>query len=162
MDDLPEEKNLALQDKVFAYVTRHSDLLVFKELGFEHFGIQVPAGSPNLNETLEDAVLRETKEETGLTHLSIAVYLGCIDVNQTKYGRNEIHRRHFYHLTTTEETPETWHHEEKDPSIVTEFTPDQIIFELWWISLKGKRPVLAEGHGAFLTSLINHLAHPNK
>jgi 8-oxo-dGTP pyrophosphatase MutT (NUDIX family) len=155
MDARPQKESLPLREKVFAYVTRGSDLLVFQERGFEKFGIQVPAGSPNHDESLEAAVLRETKEETGLGSLSIFRYLGSIEVDQTKYGINEIHRRHFYHLTTSEETPETWCHEEKDPSIRTEFTPECIIFDLWWISLKLEYPVLAEGHGAFLSDVID-------
>ncbi len=161
MKDPPQESELLLREKVFAYVTRGSELLVFRERGFEQFGMQIPAGSPNDNESLESAVLRETAEETGLRALSIARYLGSVDVDQTKYGLSEIHRRHFFHLITTGETPDTWSHEEKDPSIRTEFTPHQIVFDLWWITLGKEYPVLAEGHSVFLSSVVAYVNCPD-
>jgi len=162
MNNRPEGTSLPIHEKVFAYVTRGNDLLVFRDIGFEHFGLQVPAGSPNLGESLENAVLRETREETGLTMISLVRYLGSTDADQTKYGIEAIHRRHFYHLTTTEETPVTWHHEEKDPSVITDYTPNQIVFELEWIPLEKKPLALAEGHGAFLKSLDESIMKAKK
>ncbi len=161
MKDPPQESELPLREKVFAYVTRGSELLVFRERGFEQFGIQIPAGSPNDNESLESAVLRETAEETGLCALSIVSCLGSVDVDQTKYGLNEIHRRHFYHLISTDATPNTWRNEEKDPSIRTEFTPHRIVFDLWWISLEKEYPILAEGHDAFLSNVVDYVKCPD-
>ena len=151
LDDKP------LREKVFAYVTRGSHLLVFTERGFEQFGLQIPAGSPKDRESLEEAALRETQEETGLSELMIDEYLGSVDIDQAKYGIQEIHRRHFYHIRTSEETPERWTNEEKDPSIVTEYTPDKIIFDLLWMSLIDGIPELAEGHDAFLSDVKEKL-----
>ncbi|MFX1369153.1 MAG: NUDIX domain-containing protein [Promethearchaeota archaeon] len=162
MEDPPQEARLPLREKVFAYVTRGRDLLVFREREFEQFGKQIPAGSPKENESLESAVIREAREETGLTALTIGKYLGSIDVDQTKYGINEIQRRHFYHLMTSEKTPETWVHEEKDPSIRIESTPDRIIFDLWWISLEEEFIALAEGHDAFLADIIDYVTSSDK
>ncbi|NHI83027.1 MAG: NUDIX domain-containing protein [Candidatus Thorarchaeota archaeon] len=149
----------SLREKVFVYVTRGSDLLVFTEREFERSGLQIPAGSPKEGESLEQAALRETQEETGLLELSEIEYLGSVDVDQSKYGIHEIHRRHFYHVKTSEETPERWANEEKDPSIVTDSTPDRIVFDLSWISLIRTRPKLAEDHDAFLSSIIEKIVH---
>ncbi|MGY5875921.1 MAG: NUDIX hydrolase [Candidatus Thorarchaeota archaeon] len=149
--------SLPVQDKVFVYVTRGTQLLVFVEQGFEYFGWQVPAGSPQVGESLEETVLRETSEETGLEHLHINRHLGSVHVDQRKYGREVIHHRHFYHLICVDETPETWSHEEKDPSIRTEFTPDRIIFDLFWVNLRSDSFQLAEGHDAYLSELLREL-----
>ena len=132
-------------------------MLVFMERGFEQFGLQVPAGSPHDDEGLEDAILRESWEETGLEGLEISQFLGSVGVDQTKYGLDEIHDRHFYHILYDGETQEKWEHVEADPSILTEHTPDVILFDLRWIDLASERPELAEGHDAFLETLIEKL-----
>lgn len=158
MSSSSNERKELLCEKVFAYVTRGTELLVFRERGFEPFGLQIPAGSVELNESLEEAVLREIREETGLSDLHIKEYLGAVEVDQSKYGLEEIHRRHFYHVITSESTPSTWWNEEEDPSIVTEYTPDCIILDLFWISLLKARPILAEGHDAFLSVVVERVA----
>jgi len=126
---------------------------VFVERGFESFGKQVPAGSPKESETLDQAVLRESEEETGLRKLKIVNFLGSILNDQRKYGLDEFHKRHFFHIECIEETPTTWIQEEKDPSIILPQTPERIIFDLSWIDLKSTQPILSEGHDAFLTAL---------
>ena len=64
--------------KVTAFITRRSgyghDLLLVEH---PHAGIQIPAGTVEDGETPEEAVLREAAEETGLTSLSVRLYLGC-------------------------------------------------------------------------------------
>jgi 8-oxo-dGTP pyrophosphatase MutT (NUDIX family) len=65
-------------EKVTAFITRHSghghELLLVEH---PHAGIQIPAGTVEDGETPEAAVLREAAEETGLTSLSVRLYLGC-------------------------------------------------------------------------------------
>ncbi len=145
------------KDKVFAYITQGTRLLVFLERGFEGFGLQIPAGSPHKEEALEKAVLRESREETGLNGLRLVAYLGSVSADQTKYGINEIHDRHFYHLVYEGVARDTWEHVEADPSIVTECTPEVIVFELRWIDLSLEIPTLAEGHDAYLGVLLEML-----
>jgi len=148
---------LKIREKVFAYITNRDHLLVFRERGFEHFGFQIPAGTPEEAESLERAVLREAAEETGLDSLTIVGYLGSVTFDQSQYGIDEVHRRHFYHLICEEETPESWSHVESDPSIVQEDTPDTIVFDIRWAPLSDKVLELAEGQGVFLDLLRERL-----
>jgi 8-oxo-dGTP pyrophosphatase MutT (NUDIX family) len=64
-------------DKVTAFVTRENgdtkELLVFKH---PTAGIQLPAGTVNIDEAPETTVLREVWEETGLQNVTIAGKLG--------------------------------------------------------------------------------------
>ena len=67
-------------EKVTAFVTRPgSD--GYELLLFEHpaAGIQIPAGTVDLGESTDDAVLREASEETGLGALTISHRLGTVD-----------------------------------------------------------------------------------
>ncbi len=67
-------------EKVVAFITR--DTAVGRQLLlFAHpfAGIQLPAGTVEVGEGLETAVLRETAEETGLTAVTIHRYLGWAD-----------------------------------------------------------------------------------
>ncbi|MBC8141557.1 MAG: NUDIX domain-containing protein [Armatimonadetes bacterium] len=65
-------------EKVTAFVTRDAkqgrELLLFRH---PSGGIQLPAGTVEENETAANAALREAQEETGLTALTIAAYLGA-------------------------------------------------------------------------------------
>ena len=57
--------------KVAAYITCENQLLVFTHVDYPQAGIQVPAGTVAEEESLDDAVLREAFEETGLPNLQI-------------------------------------------------------------------------------------------
>jgi 8-oxo-dGTP pyrophosphatase MutT (NUDIX family) len=65
-------------ENVAAFVTRQWEgerqLLLFEH---PNAGVQIPAGTIEQEESLEQAVLREAAEETGLRGLSILCYLGC-------------------------------------------------------------------------------------
>src|SRR5215475_8041730 len=65
--------------KVTAFITRDDrgqrELLVFRH---PYAGIQLPAGTVEMGESYEEAVLRETREETGLTEVALISHLGVI------------------------------------------------------------------------------------
>ena len=60
-----------MKKKVLIYITRtkneRTELLVFKHRDFPDAGIQVPAGSVEGDEEIEDAAIRETQEESGIS-----------------------------------------------------------------------------------------------
>lgn len=67
-------------EKVTAFITQKRNgvnaLLVFKH---PTAGVQIPAGTVEVGEDIETAVQREAHEETGLQHVKIDKYLGCIE-----------------------------------------------------------------------------------
>jgi ADP-ribose pyrophosphatase YjhB (NUDIX family) len=105
-----------VRDKVFAYITYHHRLLVFRHPFAPEAGIQVPAGTIKVGERAEEAVLREAFEETGLDELSLDCFLGKQERDMSDFGCDEIHHRCFYHLRCEGQPAATWRHEEPDPS----------------------------------------------
>lgn len=121
--------------KVTTYITCDDKLLVFRHVDHPEAGIQVPAGTAEPEEDLEQAALREAEEESGLSGFVVNSYLG-----QTNYifepidgGHFEI-ERHFYHLSWPGPIHQsTWRHWELSPSVGQE---DRLLFELFWVDLK--------------------------
>nr|WP_281419529.1 NUDIX domain-containing protein [Bacillus alkalicola] len=67
------------------------------EEGMEAYGHQVPGGTLELGEELEECLLREVYEEAELTEVKINTYLG-----EHKYflaKKNADITRHYFHLT---------------------------------------------------------------
>ena len=135
--------------KVFAYITNQDCLLVFSHPDFPAAGIQVPAGTVELDETLQEAVIREAYEETGLAKLKLIGYLGsCIYDMSPWRGRRSQHR-HFFHLELNGESPSLWQHDETSGG-----KRDPILFELFWVKLPNGVPELIAGHGQMLSALV--------
>ncbi|MCX6043650.1 MAG: NUDIX domain-containing protein [Chloroflexi bacterium] len=135
--------------KVFAYITRGEQLLVFRHPYAPEAGIQVPAGTVEPDEALDVAVLREAFEETGLANLQLMGLLGEQVRVMADFGRDEIHHRHFYHLFCADETPITWRHVETNPSDGS----GEHVFEFFWVSLPDGVPALIADHGKLLPVL---------
>ncbi|MFW9843950.1 MAG: NUDIX domain-containing protein [Candidatus Thorarchaeota archaeon] len=154
-------KQLPIREKVAAYITQEDNLLVFTERGFTEIGQQIPSGTVESSENLEEAVLREVFEESGLRNLRVNKYLGTNDIDQRKYGQERIHRIHYFHLMCKESTPEAWSHEEKDPSERDENTPERIIFDFLWVKLPEGATGLKEGFDTFLSEVTNLVISPN-
>jgi 8-oxo-dGTP diphosphatase len=125
-------------EKVYTYITQGEQLLVFSHVDFPGAGIQVPGGTVQSCETPEAAALREAVEETGLQDLEVKGYLGRDEFLDTSMTPNRILVRHFFHLVSPHEIPETWQHYEDDPS---EGAQGPILFEFTWLPLKE-----ADGH----------------
>jgi ADP-ribose pyrophosphatase YjhB (NUDIX family) len=135
--------------KVLAYITDAGRLLVFGHPDSPEAGIQVPGGTVAEGEDREAAVLREAAEETGLSGLRIREYLGVFE--QEVPERDQIWRRHCYHLVFEGEPPNTWRHEERHPS---DGTPGPYTFEFFWVELPDGVPALAPGHEVMLPRLL--------
>lgn len=132
-------------EKVIAYITRGSRLLVFSEPDFPEAGIQAPGGSVEPGEDLPHAVLREAHEETGLEGLEVARLLGT-NLYFAPDGR--ILRRHYFHLISKGPTPQYWDHWEDfpnsgEPSVRLRFS---------WVEV-AQVPELAGRRGALLPML---------
>ena len=112
MTDL-EQMPIAGRERVCCYITRGHELLVFEhdqEYDDGAVGTQVVGGGVDEGETLEQAALRETFEESGLV-LERAVYLGTSHY-ESKFGRLEGQKqvRHYFWLEAPPQTPDSWSH----------------------------------------------------
>ncbi|MBF6424155.1 NUDIX domain-containing protein [Nocardia cyriacigeorgica] len=97
--------------RVAAYVIRYRttpELLVFDHAAHPEAGTQIPAGGVHSGESLEQAVLREVAEETGLRAVSLVEQLAVDNRPHplTHYPR----RTTFFHLHARTDTPDTWTH----------------------------------------------------
>ena len=155
MDKLP------IREKVAAYITRADFLLIFTERNFTEIGLQIPSGSVEFGEDLEEAVIREVYEESGLRNLRVNKYFGIHDIDQRKYGQERIHRIHFFHLICEEDTPASWSHEEKNPSERDSTTPERIIFDFQWLKLSDVKNGLKEGFDVYLSDITRLIKSPN-
>jgi 8-oxo-dGTP pyrophosphatase MutT (NUDIX family) len=72
--------SIKVVEKVTAFITRWQqegpELLVFQH---PLAGLQLPAGTVEIKEPLEEAVLREVAEEAGLVDVKIVTYLGSLE-----------------------------------------------------------------------------------
>jgi ADP-ribose pyrophosphatase YjhB (NUDIX family) len=94
-----------VRKRVVGYVTRGRDLLVF-----EHAGVlQVPAGRIDYDETLEEGLLREVEEETGVTGLRVVEVLADADEVDRLYGVLA-HRSCAFHAVVEHGGPDAWAH----------------------------------------------------
>lgn len=138
-------------EKAFAYVTHRDLLLVFRHPESPEAGIQVPAGTIEPGESPARAALREAAEETGPERLELVAELGTADFDMSPFGRDEIQRRHFFHLSVRADPPGAWRHAERHPSDGGPPVP----FEFFWTPLSNPLPLIA-GHDA----LLDRIAEP--
>jgi len=124
--------------KVACYVTQGNRLLIFDHPRYPEAGAQIPAGSMEPGESPEAAALRETREESGLQNLIVRADLGMKEYDLSPLGRDEIHRRNYFHLECLEPTPDRWSSYEQTPS---DGSPGPIELEFYWIALSGISPL---------------------
>jgi 8-oxo-dGTP pyrophosphatase MutT (NUDIX family) len=138
------------EGKVVAYVVRGDELLVFVHVDdgdpLLESGLQVPAGTMHEGESPDDAVLREAREETGLTGLRIVRALGEDTVCWP--GRRPQHRRFFHlELANPANAPDSWVHIERD-----EGSGSPRPFRCFWVSRRDA-PLLAGAQGVFVARI---------
>lgn len=139
-----------IKPKVYAYITRGTSLLVFHHLDFPEAGIQIVGGTVEPGETIQTAVLREAAEETGLSGLVNPVFLGVQTYSLSAFHREEVHRRHYFHVRLQQNTPTSWRTFETHPS---GGASEPIAFEHYWVELATTDPGLIAGLDAFLPQL---------
>ncbi|MGY5127036.1 NUDIX hydrolase [Streptomyces nigrescens] len=97
--------------RVAAYVIRHRavpEVLVFDHLGMPEAGTQVPAGGVTSVEGLEEAVLREVAEETGLLTATVVRQVAVEDKPHPDTGQPR--RTSFFFLQAPADTADAWDH----------------------------------------------------
>jgi 8-oxo-dGTP pyrophosphatase MutT (NUDIX family) len=125
--------------KVVAYITHGARLLVFAHPDAPVAGIQVPAGTLERGETALAGVLREAREETGLTRLTVVRALGERLFDARPFGKAALHRRVFFHLRCDETPPESWEHVER---FSADGHPHRFAF--YWVPLAAPPPLIAD------------------
>jgi len=138
------------QNKVIAYITHNGNLLVFRHTHHPEAGIQVPAGTVEPGESLNQAVLREAQEETGLEFIQIKKYLGTDVYPVALQGEPTILHRHFFHLVLDREPPVQWVHLERHRS---DGNALPIEFSFYWVRLSDDLQELAGDQNAFLKKI---------
>lgn len=137
-------------EKVIAYITHSDRLLVFSHPHHSEAGIQVPAGTIEMGESPQEAVLREAQEETGLIGLEIQSYLGMREIGISAGDRSELRRRYFFHLISRGGAPARWRHFEEHAS---DGSTEAIEFELSWAKYPEEIPELSGRQGELLHKL---------
>ncbi|QKG19957.1 NUDIX hydrolase [Actinomadura verrucosospora] len=97
--------------RVAAYVIRHravSELLVFDHVGMPQAGTQIPAGGVRPGEHLEQAVLREVAEETGLLTATVVRHITTED--KPHPDTRQPRRTTYFKLHAPATTADAWHH----------------------------------------------------
>jgi 8-oxo-dGTP pyrophosphatase MutT (NUDIX family) len=140
--------------KVAAYITCENRLLVFSHVDFPEAGIQIPCGTVMQGEDLDEAVLREAHEETGLDELRIVAFLGTriYDMRPIDGTKRTVHRHYYHLLVPGVRKADRWQHWEKDPS---EGAPEPILFELYWVEIPDGIPQLGAELGDMLPVLLS-------
>jgi 8-oxo-dGTP pyrophosphatase MutT (NUDIX family) len=99
-----------IRRRAVAYVTREragrTELLTVEAEKHPEDGIQVPAGRIDYDESLEDGLMRELAEETGLIGARIVRELPDFEATYENFCVN-----HAFHLAVDEEVPDEWRHE---------------------------------------------------
>jgi ADP-ribose pyrophosphatase YjhB (NUDIX family) len=97
--------------RVTAYAIRNRavpEVLVFDHIGMPEAGTQVPAGGVKSGEGLEEAVLREFAEETGLLTATVVRQIAVEDKPHPDTGQPR--RTSFFLLKAPADTPDAWVH----------------------------------------------------
>lgn len=132
--------------KVYAYITREKagviQLLVFTHRDIPDAGVQVPGGTVEEGEKLEEAAIREVLEESGLRHLCIERYIDDYIIHVKE--KQEYQKCHFFHISLLTDVKDTWEH------TVSAGDEDRgLVFCYEWIDI-AKCPVLAGNQGEFI------------
>ena len=143
---------LRTRHRAYAYITNAHRLLLFTHPESPEAGIQVPAGTVEPGEGPRDAVMREAKEETGLTDLRLVKFLIQDTRDMNDCGSNELQYRWFYHLSLQGTPKKTWRHGEyADDGTLA------IPFDFSWAEITAL-PELVAGYGDHIDLLIGSLS----
>jgi 8-oxo-dGTP pyrophosphatase MutT (NUDIX family) len=135
--------------KAVAYVTRGRHVLFFRALELPELGAELPGGTLLDGEPSETGVLREAQEETGLRAFGDPRLLGVVQYEPVD-GKNEIHERHFFHLSLQESAPDTWKR-------VVEEGNGTFTFSFFWVDESTVPSKIYPGHDVFLKAIFERV-----
>lgn len=101
--DLP----MTVRNRVVVYVERQDGVLVFDHRDHPEAGTQVPAAGVEERESLEEAALREVREETGVQLDGTPALLGTHE-HLDGLGRPSL--SYFFRAPAPDGLPQTWEH----------------------------------------------------
>lgn len=132
--------------KVLAYIFRNNsgvkELLVFNHRAYPEVSPQVPAGTVEVGESPELAILREVYEESGLTLQKPSFYIGEYDYYREDI--NEYQSRHVYAFEV-DGLADKWEH------IVSDGEEDKgMVFDYFWLPVEEARVNLVGNMGDYL------------
>ncbi len=142
--------------RAYAYITHQNRLLLFTHPESPEAGIQVPAGTVKEGEDTAAAALREATEETGLTDVKLAGFLGQDTRDMRDCGTEELQYRWFYHITCEGTPPERWTHGEHDPA-------GKLIipFDFYWAPLPDGVPKLVANYDDYIPQMLERIKQGN-
>jgi 8-oxo-dGTP diphosphatase len=128
-----------MRRRVVAYVTRERDgvteLLTIEHRDYPEAELQVPAGRLEHGESLEEGLLRELAEETGLERVRIVGELLDFEATYKNFCEN-----HAFHVVPEAETLDTWEHQ-----IHGDGADSGLVYVCRWVPLKPDLPLWNEG-----------------
>jgi ADP-ribose pyrophosphatase YjhB (NUDIX family) len=133
--------------KVFAYITRYGvqgvEVLVFRHRDFPEAGLQVPAGTVEDGEELQDTLWREIQEETGLADLRLAGQIAKGLYHSIE--KMEWHERNVFHLEAPAHLPASWDH-----VVVSDAEDNGLHFCFSWMPIALAKGKLSAAQGDWL------------
>jgi len=123
-----------IRKRVVVYVTRGRELLVFDHPDEPDVPTQVPAGRVDPDESLEEGVLREVEEETGVSVKAVEELADAEEVERL-YGAG-VHETLAFHAVAEPGGPDEWEHRVSGGGMDSGF-----VFACRWVPLDACPPL---------------------